>query len=167
MPLAARLRAIGQLPAIAITKANTKSTVHRATYLDFIGIKRYAADGRVIGEHRILGLFTSAAYNLQPARHSAVAAQVRGDRQARRPSQGSHTGKALANILDTYPRDELFQADEDTLLRDHLADSLSAGSSADPPVRAKGRLRSVRLLPDLHSARALQHGRARTLAEHC
>ncbi len=117
MPLAARLRAIEPLPAIAITKANTKSTVHRATYLDFIGVKRYAADGRVTGEHRIMGLFTSAAYNRSPRsipllrqKFDAIVAQA-GHPPA------SHAGKALVNILETYPRDELFQADQATLFQ--------------------------------------------------
>jgi glutamate dehydrogenase len=105
MPLAARLRAIEPLPAIAITKANTKSTVHRATYLDFIGVKRYAADGRVIGEHRILGLFTSAAYNLNPRAIPLLRRKYEAIVERAGHPKNSHTGKALANILDTYPRD--------------------------------------------------------------
>ncbi len=116
MPLAARLRAVELLPAVAIAKANTKSTVHRATYLDFVGVKRYAADGRVIGEHRLLGLFTSAAYNLNPRAIPLLRRKYEAIVQRAGHLKHSHTGKALANILDTYPRDELFQADADTLL---------------------------------------------------
>jgi glutamate dehydrogenase len=115
MPLAARLRAIEPLPAIAITKANTKSTVHRATYLDFIGVKRYAADGRVIGEHRIMGLFTSAAYNRSPRSIPLLRRKFEAIVERAGHAKASHTGKALVNILETYPRDELFQADADTL----------------------------------------------------
>ncbi len=117
MPRAARLRAIESLPAIAVTKANTRSTVHRATYLDFIGVKRYAADGRVIGEHRIMGLFTSAAYNRSPRSIPLLRRKFNAivDRAGHPPA--SHTGKALVNILETYPRDELFQADEETLFQ--------------------------------------------------
>jgi len=115
MPSAARLRAIAPEPPIAITKANTKSTVHRATYLDFIGVKRYAPDGRVIGEHRILGLFTSAAYNRSPRDIPLLRRKFDAIVERAGHPPASHTGKALVNILETYPRDELFQADENTL----------------------------------------------------
>ncbi len=115
MPLAARLRATDPRPAIAITKASTRSTVHRATYLDFIGVKRYAADGRVVGEHRILGLFTSVAYNRSPRFIPLLRRKF--DAIVERAGHGrtGHTGKALVHILESYPRDEFFQADEDTL----------------------------------------------------
>ena len=53
-------------PLVALTKANSRSTVHRATYLDYVGVKRFGPDGLVVGEHRFLGLFTSAAYSLNP-----------------------------------------------------------------------------------------------------
>ncbi|HRY24507.1 MAG TPA: NAD-glutamate dehydrogenase [Geminicoccaceae bacterium] len=115
MPLAARLRATEPLPAIAITKANTKSTVHRATYLDFIGVKRYAPDGRVIGEHRLLGLFTSVAYNRSPRFIPLLRRKFDAIVERAGHVRAGHAGKALVNILETYPRDELFQADEDTL----------------------------------------------------
>ncbi len=115
MPLSARLRALETLPAITVTKANTKSTVHRATYLDFIGVKRYAADGRVIGEHRIMGLFTSAAYNRSPRSIPLLRRKFDAIVECAGHPPASHTGKALVNILETYPRDELFQADEETL----------------------------------------------------
>ena len=72
------------LPLLTITKANTRSTVHRGTYLDFIGVKRFAPDGTVIGEHRFLGLLTSAAYSMSPHADSAARPQGRADRRARR-----------------------------------------------------------------------------------
>ena len=46
---------------LMITKANSRSTVHRPVYLDYLGVKRFDKKGKVIGEHRFLGLFTSAA----------------------------------------------------------------------------------------------------------
>ncbi|MEO1017227.1 MAG: NAD-glutamate dehydrogenase, partial [Pseudomonadota bacterium] len=63
---AARTRAMQPFPPVIIAKANTRSTVHRATYLDYIGVKRFDEVGKVVGENRFLGLFTSAAYNLSP-----------------------------------------------------------------------------------------------------
>jgi glutamate dehydrogenase len=100
---------------LMITKANSRSTVHRPVYLDYLGIKRFDRKGKVIGEHRFLGLFTSAAYNLNPRdipllRHKVQRLIERADLV---PS--SHAGKAFINNLETYPRDELFQTDEDEL----------------------------------------------------
>jgi len=115
MPLATRLKAKEPDPAIAIAKANTKSTVHRATYLDFIGVKRFDGDGRVIGENRFLGLFTSAAYNRTPREIPLLRRKVEAVIDKAGLDRSGHAGKALINILETYPRDELFQTPVDEL----------------------------------------------------
>jgi glutamate dehydrogenase len=47
---------------LIVTKANVRSVIHRRAYMDYIGIKRFDSKGRVIGELRIVGLFTSTAY---------------------------------------------------------------------------------------------------------
>ena len=47
-----------------ITKANSRSTVARNDYLDYVGVRRFDLNGRVIGEYVILGLFTRQAYAL-------------------------------------------------------------------------------------------------------
>jgi len=112
------VRAYARTPDLLIvTKANARSTVHRPGYLDYIGIKRFDGAGKVCGEHRFLGLYTSMAYsanlpNIPLLRRKAANVIAR----AGVPS-GSHAGKALINILESYPRDELFQTSEDDLLR--------------------------------------------------
>jgi len=100
---------------LTITKANSRSTIHRPVYLDYIGVKRFDKKGKVVGEHRFLGLFTSAAYNRNPRDIPLLRHKVRRliDRADLEPS--SHGGKAFINILETYPRDELFQTEEDEL----------------------------------------------------
>jgi glutamate dehydrogenase len=109
-------RAFARLPELLIvTKSNSRSTVHRPGYLDYIGIKRFNAAGEVCGEHRFLGLYTSTAYSAKPAdipllRHKTDNIVARAG-----VAPGSHAGKTLINILDTYPRDELLQASEDDL----------------------------------------------------
>ncbi|HEX8375339.1 MAG TPA: hypothetical protein VF606_09180, partial [Geminicoccaceae bacterium] len=118
LPASVRSRAREPEPALTIAKANARSTVHRAAYLDFVGVKRFAADGggAVAGEHRFLGLFTSSAYSRNPRAIPLLRRKVgRVFERAGFPASG-HAGKALAHILDTFPRDELFQADEDWLL---------------------------------------------------
>jgi glutamate dehydrogenase len=106
---------------LIIMKANVKSRVHRHAYLDYVGVKRFDADGNPAGEFRILGLFTSTAYTRSirsiPYLRRKVDAMMR--RAGFEPN--SHSGKALINTLESYPRDELFQTDEDTLYEFGLA----------------------------------------------
>ncbi|MFW5834949.1 MAG: NAD-glutamate dehydrogenase, partial [Pseudomonadota bacterium] len=115
LPPDIRARAADPTTPLILTKANSRSTVHRAGHLDYIGVKRYAADGTVIGEHRFLGLFTSAAYNRPAAEIPLLRVKVRKLLEAAGVRPQSHDGKALLNIIETYPRDELFQADEEFL----------------------------------------------------
>ena len=100
---------------LIITKANTRATVHRPVYMDYIGIRTFDARGKVTGEHRFLGLFTSAAYNRNPHDIPMLRNKVAKIIERSPFSAGSHNGKALMNILETYPRDELFQTDSDDL----------------------------------------------------
>ena len=115
LPKQARALAHAPTPLVILTKANARATVHRPGYVDYIGVKRFAADGRVIGEHRFLGLLTSTAYSARvidiPLLRGKVAAVI--NRAGLAPD--GHLGKALVHILETYPRDELFQIGVDEL----------------------------------------------------
>ena len=106
---------------LVLTKSNWRATVHRPGYLDYIGVKRYGANGEVSGEHRFIGLYTSAAYSAKPADIPLLRHKVAQVIERAGLPRESHAGKTLANILDTYPRDELFQIDEATLVRIALA----------------------------------------------
>ncbi len=102
---------------LIVTKSNARATVHRPAHMDYIGIKRFDADGRVIGEHRFLGLYTSAAYNRNPRSIPVLRRKIAYVIDKAGLRLDSHDGKALLHILETYPRDELFQIDPDTLYR--------------------------------------------------
>jgi glutamate dehydrogenase len=106
---------------LIMAKANVLSRVHRRVYLDYVGIKRFDAIGNLTGELRIVGLFTSSAYTRSA--HSIPYLRRKFATIERRAgfAPNSHSGKALANVLEHYPRDELFQVDEDTLYRFALA----------------------------------------------
>src|SRR5207248_515099 len=95
---------------------NTEATVHRRTYTDYIGIKRFNKEGQVIGERRIVGLYTSAAYNTNPKHIPFLRHKVAQVMKNSNLDSHSHAGKILLNILETLPRDELIQASEDELL---------------------------------------------------
>src|SRR5688572_24950903 len=122
MLLPARLREHARArDLLIITKSNWRATVHRPGYLDYIGVKRYDAKGNVSGEHRFLGLYTSTAYSANPSEIPLLRRKVAQVFEKAGFPSGSHAGKTLANILDTYPRDELFQISEDALVRTALA----------------------------------------------
>ena len=98
-----------------VTKANSMATVHRPGYLDYVGIKRYDQSGSVCGEWRFLGLFTSTAYSRSPLDIPVVRQKVAEIRERSQLPGGSHDLKALLHILETFPRDELFQSTTDEL----------------------------------------------------
>jgi glutamate dehydrogenase len=102
---------------LVVTKSTSRSTVHRPGYLDYIAVKRFNAKGEVSGEDRFLGLFTSTAYSANPAEIPLLRRKIANVVARAGLQPGSHAGKALINILETYPRDELFQTTEDDLLR--------------------------------------------------
>ncbi|HEX8205030.1 MAG TPA: NAD-glutamate dehydrogenase [Solirubrobacteraceae bacterium] len=108
-----RVRALARAPRLLIlTKANSRATVHRPAYLDSVGVKRFDADGNVVGERRFLGLYTTVAYKARPDEIPLLRHKVKSVIARAAFPPGSHDEKALVDILETLPRDELFQVDE-------------------------------------------------------
>ncbi|XTR52926.1 NAD-glutamate dehydrogenase [Pseudarthrobacter sp. So.54] len=95
--------------ALVITKANSRSTVHRSAYLDYIGVKSFDAAGNVNGERRFIGLFATTAYSGSVRDIPVVREKVAAVLNDAGFPPDSHSGKDLLGILETYPRDELFQ----------------------------------------------------------
>lgn len=100
---------------LILTKSNSRATVHRPAYMDYVGIKRFDLEGRVVGERRFLGLYTSTAYSAGVQEIPVLRQKVRAVVQRAGLLPGSHMGKNLLTILETYPRDELFQICADEL----------------------------------------------------
>ncbi|MFC0031765.1 NAD-glutamate dehydrogenase [Micromonospora chaiyaphumensis] len=100
---------------LIITKANSRATVHRSAYLDYIGFKIFNDAGEVVGERRFLGLFSTAAYRTSVQELPVVRRKVAEVLDRSGLSLRSHSGKDLLQILETYPRDELFQIKTDDL----------------------------------------------------
>lgn len=122
--------------ALIITKANVKSRVHRRAHLDYVGVKLFDANGRLQGELRIVGLFTASAYTNTTSevpylRHKVAKVVARAGFDP-----ASYAGRGLLNVLESYPRDELFQIDEETLY--HFAIDIMSLSER-PRVRALAR----------------------------
>jgi glutamate dehydrogenase len=102
-------------PLLIINKTNAESTVHRRSRMDYIGVKQLDDQGRVIGERRLLGLFTSKAY----AEHADTIPILR--RKLERilasagSAPGSHDYKEMITIFNSMPKEELFQVSADEL----------------------------------------------------
>ncbi|MFJ1745943.1 NAD-glutamate dehydrogenase [Streptomyces sp. NPDC088116] len=100
---------------LILTKANSRATVHRPGYLDYVGVKKFDDKGNVVGERRFLGLFSSAAYTESVRRVPVIRRKVAEVLEGAGFSPNSHDGRDLLQILETYPRDELFQTPVDQL----------------------------------------------------
>ncbi|MEE1937837.1 NAD-glutamate dehydrogenase [Streptomyces sp. TRM 70361] len=108
--LPAGVRAKAREPRLLVlTKANSRATVHRPSYLDYIGVKKFDEAGNVVGERRFLGLFSSAAYTESVRRVPVIRRKVEEVITSAGFTPDSHDGRDLLQILETYPRDELFQ----------------------------------------------------------
>jgi glutamate dehydrogenase len=101
---------------LVLTKTSTRSTVHRPAYLDVVSVQRFDTDGRVVGERRFLGLLASAAYTESVTRIPLVKRRVAQVLALSGYPPASHSGKDLIAILETFPRDELFQTGTQQLL---------------------------------------------------
>ncbi len=101
---------------LVITKANSRSTVHRGAYLDYIGVKSFDSQGNVNGEQRFIGLFSSAVYTGSVRNIPVVREKVDAVLRHFGFPPNSHSGKDLFAVLETYPRDELFQIEVSDLI---------------------------------------------------
>ncbi len=94
---------------LVLTKANTPSTVHRGSYLDYVGVKTFDAAGNVTGEHRFLGLWTSSAYHMAPSEIPLLRRKLDAVIAHFGLPENSHDAKSVVHVIETFPRDELFQ----------------------------------------------------------
>ena len=106
----------GAVDALILTKTNARSTVHRPGYMDYIGVLDFDKKGMPVGEERFLGLYTSSAYNRRPWDIPLVRERFDYVMRESGLKPNSHSGKALKHILETLPRDELFQSGGEELL---------------------------------------------------
>ncbi|MGH2824274.1 MAG: NAD-glutamate dehydrogenase, partial [Thermoleophilaceae bacterium] len=116
LPPAVRARALEPY-LLNLTKANSRATVHRPAYLDYVGVKQFDDEGRVVGERRFLGLYTHTAYHASPRAIPILRRKVEAVLGRAAFPLDSHNEKALLEILESYPRDELFQISTDDLFR--------------------------------------------------
>ncbi|WP_455476184.1 NAD-glutamate dehydrogenase [Bartonella sp. B17] len=100
---------------LIVTKANSRSKIHRPVWLDYIGLKIFDKKGLLCGELRIVGLFTSSAYTRSILKIPFLKEKAKAIIQRLGYDSADYSGKALVSVLETYPRDEMFRSDVDTL----------------------------------------------------
>lgn len=100
---------------LIIAKANVKSTVHRRVHMDYVGAKLYDDEGNMNGELRIVGLFASTAYTEPTSTIPFLRRKVASVLARAGYGSESHSGRALRNVLEAFPRDELFQIERERL----------------------------------------------------
>jgi glutamate dehydrogenase len=123
----AQREALATAGPLVVAKSNQASRVHRRSQLDYIGVRRFGPDGRPSGEVRFVGLFTAEAYDRAARDTPVLRTKVSAVIEAAGFLPASHNAMRLAHILETFPRDELFQVTAEELLpmaRDilHLSD---------------------------------------------
>ncbi len=115
------LRKLAREPRLLVlTKANSRATVHRPGYLDYVGVKRFDDKGNVVGERRFIGLYTSSSYHGDPKEIPLLRQKIDKVKSRAGYPAASHAGKNLQSILEAYPRDELFQIGDDELFETAL-----------------------------------------------
>jgi len=106
---------------LLFSKSSVRCRVHRQVYPDVVTLRRYDTEGRIIAEHRFLGLYTSPVYTLSPTEIPVVRKKVAKVIERSGLDPASHAGKDLAHVLEVFPRDELFQSSTDTLFHTSMA----------------------------------------------
>ncbi|MBF7054559.1 NAD-glutamate dehydrogenase [Halomonas sp. KAO] len=105
---------------LTFSKSAHHARIHRPTYPDYISIDRYDEQGRLIGEHRFLGLFTASVYNESPRNVPILRRKLKAVMEIAGFNPKGHNGKQLLQILEVYPRDDLFQIDTEELAQTAL-----------------------------------------------
>jgi glutamate dehydrogenase len=100
---------------LVLAKSSLRSTVYRPSYLDYVAVRRFDEDGAVSGEYRFLGLYTQAAYTESITRIPVLRQKLNRVLDAAGLPEDSHDGKELIEILEGYPREELFEISAEQL----------------------------------------------------
>ncbi len=151
--VAPEVRKLARAPQLLVlTKANSRSTVHRPGFLDYVGVKRFDVKGQVLGEQRFLGLFTSTAYNSNPADIPLLRRKVKNVVTRAGFDPNGHMGKALVTILDAISARRTVPDIRGRAFRKCHRDPAPGRAPAHPAFRAERRLRPFPVVPDLCAA---------------
>ena len=101
---------------LVLAKSSIRSTVYRPKFLDYVAVRTFSQEtGEVTGEYRFLGLYTQAAFTESITRIPVLRRKLDGVLAAAGLPEDSHDGKALIEILEGYPLEELFEISTEQL----------------------------------------------------
>ena len=105
---------------LTVAKSDQISPIHRPAYMDIVSVAIYNSKGKIIGYKRLLGLYTATAYHSSPEHIPFL--RLRKEMVLKQSGfrNFGHAYKALSNIIDTYPRDELFLSSDEELFNTAL-----------------------------------------------
>jgi glutamate dehydrogenase len=138
---------------LIVSKTNRLSTVHRHVRMDYVGVRKVSADGRITGEARMLGLFTTKAYAEPASQTPLLNRKLRQILRHEDLIEGSHDYKAAVSLFDSFPKDELFSARSDDLRRAVVALMSLEGDRVRLLGRVSGDRRSASLIAALPATR--------------
>lgn len=113
IPLAANLP---DRPLLVLTQGSAPATVHRSVYPYFVGVSILGDDGSIVGEHRFLGVFTVTALHENVLDIPVIERRVRTAIARAGFDLNSFSGQAMLEVVQSFPRTELFSIDTDTLV---------------------------------------------------
>ncbi|NMD63740.1 UNVERIFIED_ORG: glutamate dehydrogenase [Nocardia globerula] len=102
-------------PLLVLTQGSFPATVHRAVYPYFVGVSILDDDGNIVGEHRFLGVFTVVALHENVLAIPLIERRVREVISRAGVDLDSYSGQAMLEVIQSFPRTELFSSDTDTL----------------------------------------------------
>ena len=106
---------IGSSRLVVITKSAARSHIHHPEYMDSVSIKHYDDNGDVVGTYRLLGLFASDVYTGNARAIPIVRRKLDWVLARTQLPANSHAYKAIRDIFESLPRDELLQCSENEL----------------------------------------------------
>src|SRR3989475_12715470 len=131
-------------PYTTLFRSIAEAPVHRRAHMDDLGVKQLARDGRVVGERRFVGLFTSRAHAEEGDGVRLLRRTLRQILAAERVVPGSHDHKAIVAVFNALPKPELF-ASTPADLRGEIATILAAAQTDDVVVTLGPRADGQRL----------------------
>lgn len=96
-------------------KSATRSKVHRPAYYDYVLLKEFDKNGNVITEHRFVGLYTSSVYYRAALDIPLVRIKVNSVLDQSGFAPNGHSFKDLLQVINVFPREELFQISKEQL----------------------------------------------------
>uniref|UniRef100_UPI002458038D NAD-glutamate dehydrogenase n=2 Tax=Nocardia cyriacigeorgica TaxID=135487 RepID=UPI002458038D len=104
-------------PLLMLTQGLVPATVHRSVYPYFVGVADLDAAGEIAGQHLFIGVFTVTAVHENVLDIPVISRRVRSVIEDSGFDLDSFSGQGMLEVIQSFPRTELFSSDTETLRR--------------------------------------------------